>query len=446
MPIQRFDRRSFLQTGAAAGAALSSPSILRASGANERLNIAMIGIGNRGKRNIEYFESENIVAVCDVNKDKLDFASSLHPKARRATDFRELFDHQKEFDAVVVSTPEHTHAFATLPGLQLGKHVYCEKPLTYNIEESRIIRMAARNAKVVTQMGTQNHANDNYRRVVELIQSGVIGKVRECHVWHSRAWGWHESEQAARDAKDRFIVIRKPKRSQPIPAGLDWDLWQGPAPARPFHNDYFKGPLWYRWWDFGNGTMSDLGSHLIDLPFWALKLEAPLTVEAMGPSPDSDMAPASMQATYEYGARGVLPPVKLTWYQGLEKPQIWKEKGIPQWANGHLFIGEKGMLLSDYKKHVLLPEESFTDFKGPDPFIPRSTSHHQDWVNACKGGDPTLSNFEYAGLLTEANHLGNVAYRSGKKIQWDTKQMRATNAPDAEQYIKRDYRKGWKLS
>jgi hypothetical protein len=357
-----------------------------------------------------------------------------------------LFDHEKEFDAIVVSTPEHTHAFATLPALQLGKHVYCEKPLTYNIEEARIIRMAARDAKVATQMGTQNHASDNYRRVVELIQSGAIGKVREAHVWHSRAWGWHESEQAARKAKDRFIVIRTPKKSQPIPAGLDWDLWLGPAPARPFHNDYFKGPIWYRWWDFGNGTMSDLGSHMVDLPFWALKLEAPLTVEAKGPKPHHDIAPASMQAIYEYGARGDLPPVKLTWYQGLEKPQIWKDNGIPKWANGHLFIGDKGMLLSDYKKHVLLPEKKFNDFKGPDPFIPRSPGHHQDWVTACKGGAPTLSNFEYAGLLTEANHLGNVAYRAEKKIQWDTKEMRATNAPNAEQFIKRDYRKGWKLS
>ena len=179
-------------------------------------------------------------------------------------------------------------------------------------------------------MGTQNHANDNYRRVVELIQSGAIGAVREVHVWHSRAWGWHENEQAARDAKDRFIVVRTPKESNPIPKGLNWDLWQGPAPARPFHNDYFPGPKWYRWWDFGNGTMSDLGSHLVDLPFWALKLEAPLTVEARGPKPHHDIAPASMQAIYEYGARGELPPVKLSWYQGLEKPQIWKDNGIPQ--------------------------------------------------------------------------------------------------------------------
>ncbi|MGY8770259.1 MAG: Gfo/Idh/MocA family oxidoreductase [Pirellulales bacterium] len=448
MASQHINRRSFLQTSAAIGAAatFSAPNIIRAQNLNERLNIAMIGTGGRGARNLAEFKSENIVALCDVNENNLNSAARQHPKARKAADFRKLFDHEKEFDAVVVSTCEHTHAFATLPALQLDKHVYCEKPLTYNIEEARIIRMAARRTKVATQMGTQNHANDNYRRVVELIQSGTIGVVREDHVWHSRAWGWHESEEAARKDKDRFIVVNTPKESNPIPKGLEWDLWLGPAPTRPFHNDYFPGPKWYRWWDFGNGTMSDLGSHMIDLPFWALKLEAPLTVESSGPKPHFDIAPATMQADYEYNARGDLPPVKLSWYQGLKKPKIWQEKGIPQWANGHLFIGDKGMLLSDYRKHVLLPEETFADFKGPEPFIPRSTGHHKDWLIACKGGAATLSNFEYAGLLTEANHLGNVAYRSGKKIEWDTKEMRATNAPDAEQFIRRDYRKGWKLS
>ena len=228
------DRRSFLRTSAAAGAAtaFSAPNIVRARNLNEKLNIAMIGTGGRGANNLGRFASENIVALCDVNERNLNAAAVKHPKARKADDFRKLFDHEKEFDAVVVSTPEHTHAFATLPALQLGKHVYCEKPLTYNIEEARVIRMVARNAKVATQMGTQNHANDNYRRVVELIQSGAIGAVREVHVWHSRAWGWHENEQAARDAEDRFIVVRTPGESNPIPTGLDWDLWLGPAPLR----------------------------------------------------------------------------------------------------------------------------------------------------------------------------------------------------------------------
>ena len=448
MTAKPMNRRSFIRTSAVAGAAtIAVPNIVRGHNLNSRLNIAMIGLGNRGQRNTGYFAAENIVALCEVDQLKLNLVSKFQPKARREADFRKLFDHEKEFDAVVISTPEHSHAFATLPALQLGKHVYCEKPLTYNIEEARVIRMAARNANVVTQMGIQNHANDNYRRVVELIQSEAIGKVREAHVWNSRAWGWHASEQAARDANDRYIVIDSPKETQAVPKSLDWDLWVGPAPETPFHHNYFEGPLWYRWWNFGNGTMSDLGSHWIDLPFWALKLDAPLTIEANGPKPHHAMAPASMQATYEYGARGDLPPVKLTWYQGLDKPQIWKENGIPQWTNGHLFVGDKGMLLSDYRNHVLLPEEKFEGFKGPDPFIPRSPSgHHQDWVDACKGGTLTMCDFEYSGLLTEANHLGNVAYRVGKKIHWDTKEMRVTNSRKAEQYVKREYRKDWRLS
>lgn len=439
-------RRSFVRSAAVGAAAtFAAPSILRARNLNEKLNIAMIGVGGRGRRNMDSVSSENIVALCDVDENHLNAAAERYPKARTAIDFRKLFDHQNEFDAVVVSTCEHTHAFATLPALQLGKHVYCEKPLTYNIEEARVIRMAARDAKVATQMGTQNHANDNYRRVVELIQSGAIGKVREAHVWVSRAWGWHPSEEAAREANDRFIIVRSPRKAQPVPKGLNWDLWLGPAQERPFNEAYFPGPKWYRFWDFGNGTMSDLGSHWVDLPFWALELDAPLTVEARGPKPHPDIAPASMQAIYEYGARGEQPAVKLTWYQGLEKPQIWKENGIPQWANGHLFIGDEGMLLSDYNKHVLLPEEKFADYKGPEPFIPRSPGHHQDWIDACKGGPPTLSNFEYAGLLTEANHLGNVAFRAQQKLQWDTENMRATNATDTERFIKRDYRAGWTL-
>ena len=227
-----------------------------------------------------------------------------HPQARRFADFRKLYDHAGEFDAVVVSTCEHSHAFATLPALQLGKHVYCEKPLTYNVWEARVIREAAARAKVATQMGTQIHAGDNYRRVVELIQTGAIGPVREVHVWVGRAWGWHASEADAKQAGDIVFAQSRPAEAEPIPAGLNWDLWLGPAPERPFHNVYFPGPKWYRWWDFGNGTMSDLGSHWVDLPFWALELKAPLTIEAQGPPPHPEIAPASMQVTYQYGPRG----------------------------------------------------------------------------------------------------------------------------------------------
>jgi len=446
MSHSKSNRRSFLRGGAAAAAAtFAAPAVLRGRNLNDKLNIAVIGAGGRGARNSRSCESENIVALCDVNKTNLAAAAHRYPKAWTEVDFRKVFDRAGEFDAVIVSTCEHTHAFATLPALQLGKHVYCEKPLTYNIEESRAVRLAARDAGVATQMGTQNHANDNYRRVVELIQSGAIGKVREVHVWVSRAWGWHPSEQAAREANDRFVILGDPKPA-PVPEHLDWDLWLGPVPHRPFSEDYFPGPKWYRWWAFGNGTMSDLGSHWIDLPFWALNLNAPRTVQSFGPEPHPEVAPASMRAEYQYDARGDLPAVRVTWYQGLEKPQIWESEQIPQWGNGHLFVGDDGMLLSDYRKHVLLPEEKFANFQGPDPFLPRSEGHHQDWIAACKGGPPTLSNFEYAGLLTEANHLGNVAYRAGGKLAWDSENMTATGTEiDPEPFIKRQYRKGWTL-
>ena len=389
--------------------------------------------------------SENIVALCDVYEPRLDKAAERFPQARKAVDFRQLFDRPQEFDAVVVSTCEHTHALATMLALKHKKHVYCEKPLTHDVYEARQIRLAAREAKVATQMGIQIHATENYRRVVELIQSGAIGPVREVHVWVSRAWGW-QSEEAAKKHGDIVFVTERPQQEMPIPPGLHWDLWLGPAPERPFHDVYFPGPKWYRWWDFGNGTMSDLGSHFNDLPFWALKLNDPLTIEASGPPPHPEIAPASMQATYEFGARGDMPPVKMTWYQGENKPEIWQQNGIPQWGNGHLFIGEKGMLLSDYGKHVLLPEEEFADFKPPEPTIPRVASHYADWLEACRNGTQASANFEYSGLLTEANHLGNVAYRIGKKLQWDPINLRASNAPEADPLIRCPYRHGWELA
>lgn len=437
------NRRRFLRQSAALAAAFGAPAFLRAGSPNEKLNIAVIGSGGRGGANLAGVASENIVALCDVFRPAVERAAKAHPKARTFTDYRRLYDHAKEFDAVVVSTCEHTHSFATLPALQLGKHVYCEKPLTHNIWEARVIREAATRAKVATQMGTQIHAEDNYRRVVELVQTGAVGPVREVHVWVSRAWGVQSKEEATKH-KDIVFVTERPKPETP-PANLDWDLWLGPSPERAFNSVYVPGPKWYRWWDFGSGTMSDLGSHWNDLPFWALKLQAPLTVEASGPPPHPELAPASMQATYEYAARGEMPPVRLTWYQGVNKPKVWTDGAIPRWDSGVLFVGDKGMLLSDYYKHVLLPEKAFTDFKRPEPIIPKSLGHHQEWIHACKTGAPTTCNFEYAGWLTEANHLGNVAYRSGQKLEWDAAAMKAKNCSEAERYIHREYRPGWKL-
>jgi predicted dehydrogenase len=433
--------------GAAMGA-IAMPAIVRGRNLNEKLNIAMIGYAapsRRGAFNLKQVKSENIVALCDVLDPADDTIAAQHPKAKKYRDFRRLYDDAKLFDAVVVSTTEHTHAIATLPALQLNKHVYCEKPLTYNIAEARIIREAAARTRVATQMGTQVHAGENYRRVVELIQSGAIGPVHEAHLWVSRAWGRQSKEEAAK-TKDVLFVLERPTEAQPIPAGLDWDLWLGPAPARPFHSAYYPGPRWYRWWDFGNGTMSDLGSHRNDLAFWALKLQAPRTVEAFGPPPHPEIAPASMHVVYEYGPRGDLPPVTLHWYQGTEKPQAWRDGTIPRWGDGALFIGSKGMLVSEYNKHVLLPEKDFRDFQPPMPTIPKSLGHWAEWIHAAKTGAPTTCNFEYAGWLTEANHLGNVAYRTGKKLEWDAAKMYAPNAPEAEAFIHREYRKGWVLA
>ena len=440
------NRRRFLQTSALGSAsAIAFPNLVRSQSPNSRLNIGYIGVGGRGGSNLRQTESENVVALCDVNADNLTRAAAKHPEARRYRDFREFYAHADDLDAVVVSTTEHTHAFAVLPALKMGKHVYCEKPLTRDVKEARIITEAAAKVSVATQMGTQIHAGDNYRRVVELVQSGAIGAIREVHVWVNRAWGW-QSEAEAKQHKDIVWSFARPAGSMPIPINLDWDLWVGPAPFRPYHDIYFPGPKWYRWWDFGNGTMSDLGSHYNDLPYWALNLDAPTAVSASGPPPHPEIAPASMSAHYEFPARGNRPALTLHWHQGTHKPRLWTEGKIPQWNSGHLFIGDDGMLLANYGKHLLLPEEKFRDFEPPKPWIPPSIGHHQEWLHACKTGAPTTCDFAYAGPLTESNHLGNVAYRANQRIEWDAATMRIPNAPEAEQFLGRTYRKGWTLS
>jgi predicted dehydrogenase len=440
---RRVTRREFVGSAfATAGLVAGAPAFLRGQNLNNKLNIAMVGVGGRGGANLKGVASENVVVLCDVDSNAVEAAAPRYPEARKFTDFRKVFDRPGAFDAVVVSTCEHTHAFVTLLALRAGKHVYCEKPLTYNIAEARLVRETAATLNLATQMGNQGHASDNHRRVKELIQAGAIGPVREVHVWVNRAWGL-QSEEAAQRNKDILFVTERP-RAEPVPAGLDWDLWLGPAPARPFNGIYVPGPKWYRWWDFGNGTMSDLGSHRNDLAFYALDLGAPLTVEADADRPaHPDLAPASMQVTYEFGARGEMPPVTLTWYQGERRPKIWSEGGIPQWLDAQLFVGDTGMILTTSNKHVLLPEKQFEGFTRPAETISNSPGHYLEWIHACKGGPKSLANFEYAGRTTEANHLGNVAYRAGRKLHWDDAAMRATNAPEADQFIRREYRKGW---
>ena len=441
-------RRHFLSTSVAASSVLGFPAITRCKSPNSKLGIGLIGVGGRGRSHVNACKNEQIVALCDVNANNLKGAQMIAPEARIYKDYRDFYEKLDDIDAVVVSTTEHTHALATLPALKAKKHVYCEKPLTRDVHECRIITEAAAEAGVQTQMGTQIHAGGNYRRVVELIQSGAIGPVREVHTWVSRAWGWQSAADAKKN-KDLISTQDTPKEGQPVPDILDWDLWLGPAPKRPFHSVYFPGPRWYRWWDFGNGTMSDLGSHRNDLPWWALKLDAPLTIEPLsGPKPHSDIAPASMSVKYTFAARGDgYPAVEHTWYQGAEKPAIWHEGKIPRWGNGSLFIGDDGMVLADYGKHLLLPQEKFTNFVRPKPWIDPSPGQQAEWIRACKGQGPEpLCHFAYAGPLTEANHLGNVAYRAQKKLQWNAEKMEIPNAPEAEKYLGRTYRDGWVLS
>lgn len=443
--MAKLNRRTFTQSTALSVAALGMRAVH--AQASSKLRVAFIGVGGRGRANLTAIAKDpdvEVVALCDVDKRSLEVAQKLYPDARGYVDFRDLYQFDA-FDAVAVSTCEHTHAFATLPALKRGKHVYCEKPLTHNIGEARVITEAAAKAGVATQMGTQIHAGENYRRVVELIQSGAIGKVSEAHVWVGRSWGL-QSQADAEEHKDIVYVTERPIESMTPPEYLDWELWLGPAPYRPFHEVYFPGPKWYRWWDFGNGTMSDLGSHWNDLPYWALQLDAPLSIEAAGDPPHPEIAPASMTAVYQYGPRSDMPACTLTWYQGTHKPQRWIDQEIPQWGNGVLFVGEKGMLLSDYRQHLLLPEDDFRDFVPPEPFIGNSPGQHEEWLKACREGTPTGSHFGYAGPLTEANHLGNVAFRAGGKILWDALAMRVTNNEAANAFCSRKPREGWSLN
>jgi predicted dehydrogenase len=314
--------------------------------------------------------------------------------------------------------------------MKIGKHVYCEKPLAHSVHEARVVGDTYRQSKVATQMGTQIHASSNFRRVVELVQSGAIGPVREAHVWCSRVSG----------------PGNRPKETPPIPKQLHWDLWLGPAPYRSYHPTYLPGNLtWNRWWDFANGTLGDMGSHLIDLPYWALGLRHPTTVEAEGPPVDPDICPAWMVVRWEHPARGSQPPVKVVWYHGGKRPDSPNGTDLSKWFNGILFVGDRGMLLADYNRKVLLPEDRFKDFKVPEPTIAESPGHYLEWINACKTGSPTLCNFDYSGALVEHNLLGNVAYRVGKKLQWNAAKLTATNCPEASPYVNREYRKGWTL-
>jgi predicted dehydrogenase len=429
---RRTHRRAFLRnstlaslglwTGArVASAAESSP--------NEKLNIGVIGVNHRGAANTNSVKSENIAALCDVDERYLAEAAKKFPAAKTYTDWRKLVD-QKNLDAVVVSTTDHTHALASVWAMRRGLGVYCEKPLAHSVYEARVMRNTYKEAGVATQMGTQIHATSNYRRVVELIQSGAIGPVREVHVWCGRVG----------PTPDR------PEQSQPVPDYLHWDLWIGPAPFRPYHSRYMPGCMtWEQWWDFGNGCIGDMGSHLIDLPFWALKLEHPTTAEAEGEPRHPDSYPNWLIAHWDHPAVGDRPALKLHWYDGVKRPKSPPGHDLNKWGIGVLFEGEKGQLLADYRRRILLPEDQFKDFEPPEPWIEPSPGQHAEWIRGCKTGAPTLCNFDYSGRLIENNLLATVAFRVNEKLQWDAENLKAVGCPEADPLIRREYRKGWVL-
>jgi predicted dehydrogenase len=395
----------------------------------------VIGVNDRGAANLAGVAHENIVALCDVDESWSSKARDQFPKAAFFTDYRKMFDKiAKEVDAVVVSTPDHSHAPAASMAMNLGKHVYCEKPLTPSVNETRVLRELAREKKLVTQMGTQIHAEQNYRRVVEIIQAGLLGPIKRVHVWNSSK-----------------PVGGKKVEGKPS-AKFDLDLWLGPRPIEFFeaamNNSGWNFPWphfhWRWWWVFGGGTLADLGCHYMDLPFWALDLPAPIHVSATGKKTYSgdNTVPDIMQVDYRFPALKSRPEIHLTWYHGVNGPDLEGKKTYKGFNAGVMFEGDKAQLIADYGKLQLLPEEFARDFKAPPKTIPNSIGHHKEWCEAIKTDGTTTCNFGYSGVLTETVLLGNVAYRCGKPFEWNAT-TGTTSIKEADELLGREYRKGW---
>ena len=422
--MKNVNRRQFL---AATSTALAFPYVGRVLGANDKLNIGVVGVTGRGASNLKGVSGENIVALCDVSASNLAGAKKQFSNAKTYSDFRKMLE-QKDLDAVVCSTPDHTHAIVGVSALKSGRHLYCEKPLAHTVSEVRAMTEAARKHKRTTQMGNQIHSGTNYRRVVELVQSGAIGEVKEVHVWSNATYG----------------KINLSPDDVPIPKGLDYDLWLGPLPYKSFRKEY--APFhWRNFWSFGGGTLADFWCHYADLAHWALDLTHPLSVHSQVGKARPERVTSTMRVEYTYPARGEKTPVKLTWYQGGERPPGLNLKPN-QFKAAVLFVGEKGQLISNYGRHELWPAEQFKDFKAPPKTIPDSIGHHAEWIKACKEGGKSLTDFSYSGPLSECALLGIVSHRLGnKKLDWDWKSMKAKGLPEADRYIRHRYRPGWSL-
>jgi len=436
----RVSRRDFMGAAATAAALTVVPRHVlggpRHIAASEKLNVAGVGIGGRGAGDLGEVGTENIVALCDVDDKYAGKTFQRYPNAKRYRDFRKMLDTQKNIDAVIVATPDHTHAVVAMTAIKMGKHVYCEKPLAHSIDEVRKLTEAAREAKVTTQLGNQGQASEETRLASEFIWDDAIGPVREVHSWCNRPISPRG--------------IDRPKETPPVPETLDWDLWLGPAPRRPYHPCYLPFS-WRGWWDFGSGVLGDIGCHQFISIFRALKLGYPTSVEACSSGVNSETAPLASIIRYDFPAREGMPPLKLTWYDGglmPARPDELEEGLRFGAADDNLYVGDKGKMLG----HRLLPEARSKEYGRPPKVLPRSPGHHKEWIEACKGGEPAGSNFDVSGPLTEVVLLGNVALRMGRqlyekglKLHYDGPNMKVTNLPEANQYIRSDYRDGWTL-
>ena len=463
------NRRDFLKQSALAGAgfwAAGGVMLNARESANDKVNIACIGIGGKGSSDCDQAAGQaNIVAVCDIDDsfldNKLNSLTKKHPKVKRYNDYRKMLDEMgKEIDAVTVSTPDHTHAPASVMAMRMGKHVYCQKPLTHTVFEARRMREIATEMKVVTQMGNQGTAENGLRRAVEIIQDGVIGPVSEVHVWTNRPI-WPQAPG----------VTTRPAKSDPVPPHVHWDEWLGPAPFRPYVTKVYHDFAWRGWWDFGTGALGDMACHTTNMAFRALKLDAPIAVSAISGAINPETYPAWARIDYFYAARGELPPVTLHWYEGKKDGELvlppqellakLLKKGEKLSASGSILVGEKGTLFSpnDYGAQFrFTPEKDFEGIQTTTPEkLPAGVAtdkevdqqQKKEWVEAIKANKPAMaySNFDFAGRLTEAMLLGNIAVRfSGEKLEWNAAKLQFANSQKATALVSKEYRKGWDLA
>ena len=450
MAANGISRRNVLGASAAAAAFSVVPShVLGARGntpPSERMNVAGIGVGGMGFGNTRNIArgGGKIVALCDVDHKYAGRALNMYPDAKRYTDYRKMFASQKDIDAVLVATPDHTHAVITLAAIKAGKHVYTQKPLTHDVYEARILAQAAKKAGVTTQMGIQGHSGEGIRLICEWIWSGAVGPIREIDAWCSLSYypwghaGW----------SSRWGTL--PKEKPPVPDGMDWDLWIGPAPMRPYHRAYHPA-TWRAWLDFGSGMMGDRGAHTLDPVFWSMKLGHPTSVDATSMGLNRDTHPLASIVTYQFPARADMPPVKVTWYDGMKPPRpasVADGRRLGDNEGGVNFMGEKGMITcGTYGNGPRIIMNGSAKAPGrPAQSLPRVRgSHEQDWLRAAKAGKPSGADFAYSGPLTEMTALANVAKRMNTRILWDGPNMKVTNLPDANKLVRTPYRKGWTL-